>query len=296
MREKCIADRVGSLWLILLISVFLAGGGCALQDDIIIVDKRLASLSQRVSKQESAIELLRSDISRHQEDQMSATQAFREQQADLRALMDDLREDILVLRGRLEEVGYMTHEKMGTVTEEESKREEQIKRLEHAVQASRDRIVRLEDYFGLEPSEKMVSQKTPPAGKKQESPTQKSPDLLYVQAKEKFDRAEYDTARELFQSFLKEHPKSDNADNAQFWLGEIYYREKWYEKAILEYQKVLERYPKGNKVRGALLKQGFAFLSLGDKDNARLILKELVRKYPDSSEAKIAKDKLSTLE
>lgn len=296
MREKCIADRVGSLWLILLISVFLTGGGCALQDDIIIVDKRLASLSQRVSKQESAIELLRSDISRHQEDQVSATQAFREQQADLRALMDDLREDILVLRGRLEEVGYMTHEKMGTVTEEESKREEQIKRLEHAVQASRDRIVRLEDYFGLEPSEKMVSQKTPAAGKKQESPTQKSPDMLYVQAKEKFDRAEYDTARELFQSFLKEHPKSDNADNAQFWLGEIYYREKWYEKAILEYQKVLERYPKGNKVRGALLKQGFAFLSLGDKDNARLILKELVRKYPDSSEAKIAKDKLSTLE
>jgi TolA-binding protein len=58
---------------------------------------------------------------------------------------------------------------------------------------------------------------------------------------------------------LKRFPKSDNADNAQFWIGEIYYRQKWYETAILEYQKVIENYPKGNKVQASLLKQGFAF-------------------------------------
>ena len=40
---------------------------------------------------------------------------------------------------------------------------------------------------------------------------------------------------------LKRFPQSDQADNAQFWIGETYYRENWYEKAILEYQKVIEK-------------------------------------------------------
>ncbi|MEK6196353.1 MAG: tetratricopeptide repeat protein, partial [Deltaproteobacteria bacterium] len=70
---------------------------------------------------------------------------------------------------------------------------------------------------------------------------------------------------------------------------------KWYEKAILEYQKVIENYPKGNKVPASLLKQGFAFLSLGDKANARLILNELAKKYPDTNEGKIAVQKLKEI-
>jgi tol-pal system protein YbgF len=287
--------KVVAKWMILIFVVALTGGGCALQDDIVIVDKRLVSLSQRVSKQEEAIQALRSEVSRHREEQSETAEAFRDKQADLRVRVNDLREDIQILRGQLEEVVYATQQKMGTVEDEESKREERSKRLEQSIEAGIDRIVRLEAYLGMEPSEKMAVQGPGPVAAKEQKSIQKTPDAQYAQAKEKFDRGEYDTARELFQTFLKEHPKSENADNAQFWVGEVYYREKWYEKAILEYQKVIEGYPKGNKIRSALLKQGFAFSNLGDKDNARLILKELARKYPDSSEAKIANEKLSKL-
>jgi TolA-binding protein len=80
-----------------------------------------------------------------------------------------------------------------------------------------------------------------------------------------------------------------------FRSGETFFREKLYEKSILEYQKVIEKYPKGNKVPAALLKQGYAFQSLGDKVNARLIFEELVRKHPSTSEAKAASDKLKEL-
>ena len=62
---------------------------------------------------------------------------------------------------------------------------------------------------------------------------------------------------------IQNHPKSSNADNAQFWIGETYYKEKWYEKAILEYQKVIEKYPSGNKAPAALLKTMFARRSRG---------------------------------
>ncbi|MBW2193487.1 MAG: tol-pal system protein YbgF, partial [Deltaproteobacteria bacterium] len=119
-----------------------------------------------------------------------------------------------------------------------------------------------------------------------------SEDEIYTSAKMAFDRGNYDAAREGFQTLIKQYPGSRHADNAQFWLGEIYYREKWYEKAILEYQKVIEQHPKGNKMQAALLKQGFAFYNLGDKANARLILKELIKKFPESTEAEIARKKI----
>ena len=54
----------------------------------------------------------------------------------------------------------------------------------------------------------------------------------------------------------------------------------------------LEKYPKGNKVPAALLKQGLAFDNIGDKANSRLILEDLIKKYPKSNEAKIAREKL----
>jgi TolA-binding protein len=55
---------------------------------------------------------------------------------------------------------------------------------------------------------------------------------------------------------------------------------------------VIENYPKGNKVPAALLKQGMAFHNIGDKPNSRHILEELVKKFPKTNEAKIAREKL----
>jgi len=58
---------------------------------------------------------------------------------------------------------------------------------------------------------------------------------------------------------------------------------------------VIEQFPKGNKVPASRLKQGLAFSNLGDKTNARLILRELIKKHPQSNEAKIAEKKLKKL-
>ena len=44
-----------------------------------------------------------------------------------------------------------------------------------------------------------------------------------------------------------------------------------------------------------MLKQALAFYEIKDKVSARLILKKLIRKYPNSEEAKIAKAKLTTI-
>jgi TolA-binding protein len=55
---------------------------------------------------------------------------------------------------------------------------------------------------------------------------------------------------------------------------------------------VVKNYPKGNKVPYALLKQGFSFLNLGDKSSARLILQQIIKNYPNTNQARIAREKL----
>ena len=94
---------------------------------------------------------------------------------------------------------------------------------------------------------------------------------------------------------LRRFPTSRFADDAQYWIGETYYREKRYDKAILEYDKVVINYSKGDKVSAALLKQGLAFLALGDKASARQLMNQVISEYPDSEEAKTARSRLSSL-
>ena len=65
---------------------------------------------------------------------------------------------------------------------------------------------------------------------------------------------------------------------------------------LVEHQKVIEKYPKGNRVMKSLFAQGMAFLNLKDKSNARLIFSELIIKYPKSQEAKAAKRKLKEID
>jgi tol-pal system protein YbgF len=276
--------------LALLAIVLLVGGGCALQEDLVTVNSRVTGQSKKAEADRAA---LRAELARYHEEQIKSEETYRNKYADLHALMNDLREDVQGLRGQLEESGYDAQQR----AESDTRRQEQWQKVEKQLQSSLDRIIRLEAYLGMEPSEKLLPSEAaatePHAGK---PTTEQTPDGLYAAAKQRFDRGEYEDARQLFQALLEQHPKSDNADNAQFWIGEIYYHEKWYEKAILEYQKVIENYPKGNKVRSALLKQGLAFSNLGDGDNAKLILKELVRKYPNSKEANIAEKKLKTFQ
>jgi tol-pal system protein YbgF len=273
-------------YLALLAIVLMAGGGCALQQDLVTVNSRVTNQSKKT-------EALEAELARYREEQVKSEETYRREYADLHALMNNLREDMQGLRGQLEESGYYGRQR----TESEARREAQSETMEKQLQSSLDRIVRLEAYLGMEPSEKPVSSETEAKASDAGKPaTEQTPDGLYATAKQRFDKGEYEDARQLFQALLEQYPKSENADNAQFWIGEIYYHEKWYEKAILEYQKVIENYPKGNKVRSALLKQGLAFSNLGDEANAKLILKELVRKYPDSEEANIAEKKFKTFQ
>ncbi len=267
--------------------------GCALQHDVITLDNRLAQSEQRYTEAEQKNKQLEAKLDEYRKTREQSDKELRSKTAGQNANIDQLQEEIRILSGRLEETQYLLKQKIMAFEELSEKRENKLETIDKTTNLNKDRIARLEQYLNFESTEpgqkpKPVSDTTPTKQVKKRA----SEDDVYLSAKKAYDKGDFNAARKGFQEFIKQYPKSKNADNAQFWIGEIYYREKWYEKAILEYQKVIETYPKGNKVKASLLKQGFAFSNLGDKANARLILSELIKKYPKSNEAKIAKRKL----
>jgi len=265
--------------------------GCAAREDIVTLDSNMASLYRRITtlERENAEMKKRLDLLRQTGE--GKAEDLRVKTAEIQASLDRFAEEMQVLRGKTEEAEFL----LKPTETAQMEQEKRLISLEKAVREQEERIGRIEGYLNLESGGAGVSGKAPAASPAVEPAKPLSENEAYAVAKQAFDRGEYEKSRTLFQDLLKNHPASIHADNAQFWIGESYYREKWYEKAILEYQKVIEQYPTGNKVQASLLKQGLAFQQLGDNPNARLILKELVRKYPDSTEAKIARQKLAEM-
>jgi tol-pal system protein YbgF len=105
----------------------------------------------------------------------------------------------------------------------------------------------------------------------------------------------YEEAGTAFQTFLAQFPTSPLADNAQYWLAETYYVRSQFDAALPEFRKVLEQYPQSAKLPDALLKVGYCQIELGDNNAARTSLQEVMRQYPDTTAARLASQRLSSL-
>ena len=105
----------------------------------------------------------------------------------------------------------------------------------------------------------------------------------------------YEEAGAAFETFLAQFPTSPLADNAQYWLAETYYVRGQFNEALPEFRKVLEQYPQSAKLPDALLKVGYCQIELGDRTAARTSLQEVMRQFPDTTAARLASQRLTSL-
>lgn len=115
---------------------------------------------------------------------------------------------------------------------------------------------------------------------------------LYRQAYSLYENKKLFEAQEKFDKFVKANPQHDYADNAIYWMGEIYYDQKEYILAITEFKRVLKDYPNSNKTADAWLKIGLAYERLDDPKKAQLAYKSISTQYPYSSAANLANERL----
>ena len=138
----------------------------------------------------------------------------------------------------------------------------------------------------------------PPSGSPGSLPATMPPvsaDTLYSNGLRDIQSGKYDLARSEFQDYLKHYGNTDLASNAQFYLGEIAYKQKNYQQAIAEYDKVLNNYPKSFKLSSALVHRGTALIELGQKSSGIRDLREVVRRFPGGEDDRYARAKLKEL-
>jgi len=104
-----------------------------------------------------------------------------------------------------------------------------------------------------------------------------------------------DEAIQSFRNFLHENGASPYADDAQFWIGESYFRKGQYHRAIIEFNQVSSNYGSGDRAPAALLRQAEAFRIVGDRVDARLSLQKIINRYPGTGEAAKASKMLTEI-
>lgn len=122
-----------------------------------------------------------------------------------------------------------------------------------------------------------------------------SEDANYRAAFELIKEQRYDAAEKAFKQFLVEFPDSNNAPNAQYWLGESYYVRQQYRSALTAFQKVIADFPTSRKVVDALLKVGYCNYELKQWDAAKTALARVQSEYPETTAARLAGQRLERM-
>lgn len=297
-------------WIPFFIGLLLLG--CASSRDVQILDREIDKLHSKINllqkendwiKSETAIlkESVKRDLSSENEKfKADLLLRFETLQTETRTLSTGVEEYKEYLKRPSKEVDRVKAdvegrlkllEERGKIFEERNRGQEgKIKELENHLKTLKEEISAVASKQVAQ--EKLIQSKETPAELKGVSAGMGD---LYKDAYEIFHRGDIEGARRKFEAFLKQYPNTELSDNAQFWIGETYYLKKDFERAILEYEKAIVKYPEGDKIPAALLKQALAFLELGDKTNARNLLKRVIEKYPYSDQTEIARKKLETI-
>ncbi len=252
--------------------------GCATTGEIAYLRQDVDSLYRQLIDVQKELKQLRSESS----------MKIQKSQADLDFMLEPLHREIQILKNAVEENREFVQRPRQELTAFRRDLEIRLNGLEEKINTTRKEMeTKLNE---VSKASRARPKREPPS--QREASSREAMEALYKNAKQTYERKDFTAAREKFKAFLAVYPKGELSDNAQFWIGESFYSEKDYEKAIIAYDNVLKKFPKGDKIPSALLKQALCWLKLGDKTFAQSLLKRVIREHPRTQQAKIAKEKL----
>ena len=235
--------------------------------------------------------------------------------ADFQVRLSNLEEESQKVYGAVEELGYTVNEfakKMDLISKDFDLRLTDLESAINTLQKQQSATNSASAQKKQEPKKEKKSAKPQADVKKTpkkvaEKPKQKAesasviPDSitaedLYSKAYHFLVATSYDDSESWMKEFIKRFPSHDLADNAHYWLGEIYLVKDAPEKAVVSFSTGLSKFPKGAKAPANLLKMGSAFKQMGKKDFAGSSWKKLVKEYEGSPEAVKAVKELEKLQ
>lgn len=129
------------------------------------------------------------------------------------------------------------------------------------------------------------------------SPT--SPKALYKEAYTDYTIGKYDDALLKFKKFLDKYPQDPLADNAYYWVAMIVKEKGHKNKSLALLLSLIDKCKKHeftscDKAPAAYISAANIYNSMGQTNKANELYKELIKEYPNSIEAALAKTALET--
>lgn len=253
--------------------IAILSAGCAsnqellrMQDDIDQIRAQVVDLERKDAALDNELERLKKAIT-------GQIEAIKRSQADTLVKIDTLTTEVQILSEKLDDTNF------------------RISSLSQQVAGLQFRQPSIPQYS---------EQRTEPPQETTETPqpfeeTPSSPLGLYNTAHADYLRGNYDLAINGFKEFLRLFPDSELADNAQYWIGECFYSEGKFLQAVREFDKVITNYSQGEKLPSAHLKKAFSYFELNQIGQAVIQLQQLIKEFPTSNEARIARERLESL-
>lgn len=108
-------------------------------------------------------------------------------------------------------------------------------------------------------------------------------------------KGDFSAAQTSFLGFINRYPKSGYRTPALFWLANAQYALRDYRSAVANFRALVAADPDHMRAPEALLSTANCQVELKDAKSARKTLEELVKTYPQSEAAAVAKDRLSKM-
>lgn len=126
-------------------------------------------------------------------------------------------------------------------------------------------------------------------------PNALSPSRLYDLAWADYTAGNYDLAVEGFSSYVRSFPRSEFADNAQYYIGESYYQRGKLAEAVDAFGRVISTYPKSDVAGQAYYKRGLCYERMNQPDRAREAYDYLVKNLGETDAGRLARQRLDAL-
>jgi tol-pal system protein YbgF len=116
-----------------------------------------------------------------------------------------------------------------------------------------------------------------------------SPTRLWDMAFSDYAAGQWPLAIQGFETYLRAFPKSEQSDDAQYYIGEAYSLDGKMNEAIAAYDRVIADFPQSNRAAEAYYKRGVVYSTLKQPDKARESFEAAIRLFPNSEAASLAR-------
>jgi tol-pal system protein YbgF len=245
--------------------------------------RMLQEQNQRLQLALSALNETLKALNTKLDDQGAAT---RKGFADQKLLVDGATGDLRVLREKLDETNV------------------RLSSLSQDVDGLRDLVTRSSQAPAVAPGSTDANGQSAPPGTAANPPPPAptgaaaigtTPRRLYETAYADYTAGQWSLAIQGFETYLKTFPKSDLADDAQYYIGEALAGDNKFREAVTAYERVISDYPQSDILPEAYFKVGKTYERLAQPDRARAAYEYAVKNYGETQAGMLSKQRLDGL-